>query len=249
MKSLELNRRAYLSNVCVARELHRNGVGYRLNEKSKVVAREWVGSSKRALSQRGKLDTSTSHNGSSSPFLLPPDPCPDRLEKNMKGLEMVVTSFSSTPPIFFSSSPLSSSNLHGRFTIPSSPSSLLNGLRRHQDAKVVGTRVRGGAVRVLANPNASSPPPGRVKAKKEVIMVDPLEAKRLASKQMEEIKGKERQQRRREIEAINGAWAIIGLLIGLVIEAQTGKGILAQLAGYWSAVMHLFTSSTHNLPQ
>ncbi|CAF2072500.1 uncharacterized protein LOC106376147 [Brassica napus] len=167
----------------------------------------------------------------------------------MKGLEMVVTSFSSTPPIFFSSSPLSSSNLHGRFTIPSSPSSLLNGLRRHQDAKVVGTRVRGGAVRVLANPNASSPPPGRVKAKKEVIMVDPLEAKRLASKQMEEIKGKERQQRRREIEAINGAWAIIGLLIGLVIEAQTGKGILAQLAGYWSAVMHLFTSSTHNLPQ
>ncbi|CAF2072502.1 unnamed protein product [Brassica napus] len=33
--------RAYLSNVCVARELHRNGVGYKLNEKSKVVAREW----------------------------------------------------------------------------------------------------------------------------------------------------------------------------------------------------------------
>ncbi|KAF2540677.1 hypothetical protein F2Q68_00030367 [Brassica cretica] len=41
MKSLELNQRAYLSNVCVARELHRNGVGYKLNEKSKVVAREW----------------------------------------------------------------------------------------------------------------------------------------------------------------------------------------------------------------
>lgn len=36
-------------------------------------------------------------------------------------------------------------------------------------------------------------------------------------------------QRRREIEAINGAWAIIGLMIGLVIEAQTGKGILAQV--------------------
>ena len=75
-------------------------------------------------------------------------------------------------------------------------------------------------------------------------MVDPLEAKRLASKQMEEIKGREKQQRRREIEAINGAWAIIGLMIGLVIEAQTGKGILAQLAGYWSAVVHLFTPST-----
>ncbi|KAG5414202.1 hypothetical protein IGI04_001769 [Brassica rapa subsp. trilocularis] len=246
MKSLEQNHRAYLSNACVARELHCNGVGYILNEKSKGVAREWVGSSKRALSQRGKLDTSTGHNGSSSgsPSLLPPEPCPDSqaLGKNMKGLEMVVTSFSSTPPLFFSS-PLSSSNLRGRFTIPSSPSSLLNGLRRHQDAKLVGTRARGGAVRVLANPNASSPPPGKVKAKKEVIMVDPVEAKRLASKQMEEIKGRERQQRRREVEAINGAWAIIGLLIGLVIEAQTGKGILAQLDGYWSAVLHLFTSS------
>lgn len=60
-------------------------------------------------------------------------------------------------------------------------------------------------------------------------MVDPLEAKRLAAKQMEVIKGRERQQRRREIEAINGAWAIIGLTIGLIIEAQTGKGIVAQV--------------------
>lgn len=33
--------RAYLSNACVARELHCNGVGYILNEKSKGVAREW----------------------------------------------------------------------------------------------------------------------------------------------------------------------------------------------------------------
>ncbi|XP_013595926.1 PREDICTED: uncharacterized protein LOC106304085 [Brassica oleracea var. oleracea] len=165
----------------------------------------------------------------------------------MKGLEMVVTSFSSTPSIFFFFSPgadpqVSSSNLRGSFTIPLTPSSssLLKGLRRHQDA----TRSRGGAVRVLANPNASSPPPGRVKAKKEVIMVDPLEAKRLAAKQMEEIKGRERQQRRREIESINGAWAIIGLTIGLIIEAQTGKGILAQLVGYWSSLLHLFTPST-----
>ncbi|XP_018513268.1 uncharacterized protein LOC103861799 isoform X2 [Brassica rapa] len=165
----------------------------------------------------------------------------------MKGLEMVVTSsLSSTPSIFFFSlgaadPQVSSSSLHGRLTIPLIPysSSLVKGLRRHQDA----TRARGGAVRVLANPNAS-PPPGRVKAKKEVIMVDPLEAKRLAAKQMEEIKGRERQQRRREIEAINGAWAIIGLTIGLIIEAQTGKGILAQLVGYWSALLHLFTPST-----
>ncbi|VVB15753.1 unnamed protein product [Arabis nemorensis] len=33
--------RAYLSNVCVAKELHRNGVGYKLIEKSKGIAREW----------------------------------------------------------------------------------------------------------------------------------------------------------------------------------------------------------------
>ncbi|KAF5742863.1 hypothetical protein HS088_TW09G00924 [Tripterygium wilfordii] len=33
--------RAYLSNVCVAKELHRNGLGYELVAKSKVVAREW----------------------------------------------------------------------------------------------------------------------------------------------------------------------------------------------------------------
>uniref|UniRef100_A0A1J3GJF3 Uncharacterized protein n=1 Tax=Noccaea caerulescens TaxID=107243 RepID=A0A1J3GJF3_NOCCA len=170
----------------------------------------------------------------------------------MKGLEMVVTSFSSPPPIFFSlgaDSQLSSSN--GCFAIPSSFSSysLVKGLRRHRDAKLVVNRGRGGAVRVLANPNASPPPPGKAKVKKEVYMVDPIEAKRLAGKQMEEIKGRERQQRRREIEAINGAWAIIGLLIGLVIEAQTGKGILAQLAGYWAAILNLFIPSTPNLPQ
>ncbi|CAE6172422.1 unnamed protein product [Arabidopsis arenosa] len=161
----------------------------------------------------------------------------------MKGLEMVVTSFSSPPSIFFfhgADTHCSSSN--GRFATPSSP--LVKGLRRHQDAKLVGNRARVGVVRVLANPNVSPPPPGKAKVKKEVIMVDPLEAKRLAGKQMEEIKGREKQQRRREIEAINGAWAIIGLTIGLVIEAQTGKGILAQLAGYWSAVLHLFVPST-----
>ncbi|KAF2583660.1 hypothetical protein F2Q70_00035267 [Brassica cretica] len=139
-------------------------------------------------------------------------------------------------------------------TFPSFISSPLNGLRRHQEArcKVGGNK---GQRWSSSSPSkskcvmtltplfaASSPPPGKVKAKKEVIMVDPLEAKRLASKQMEEIKGRERQQRRREVEAINGAWAIIGLLIGLVIEAQTGKGILAQLDGYLSAVLHLFTS-------
>ncbi|XP_031284649.1 uncharacterized protein LOC116143337 [Pistacia vera] len=33
--------RAYLSNVCVAKELQRNGLGYELIAKSKIVAREW----------------------------------------------------------------------------------------------------------------------------------------------------------------------------------------------------------------
>ncbi|KAG2692180.1 hypothetical protein I3760_08G040500 [Carya illinoinensis] len=46
--------------------------------------------------------------------------------------------------------------------------------------------------------------------------------------------------RRCQIEAINGAWAMIGLTAGLVIEGQTGKSILAQLAGYWSIVVSLF---------
>lgn len=36
-------------------------------------------------------------------------------------------------------------------------------------------------------------------------------------------------QRRRKIEAINGAWAMIGLTAGLVIEGQTGKSILMQV--------------------
>ncbi|KAL6973743.1 GCN5-related N-acetyltransferase 7, chloroplastic [Sarracenia purpurea var. burkii] len=33
--------RAYLSNVCVAEELHRNGLGYELIAKSKMVAEDW----------------------------------------------------------------------------------------------------------------------------------------------------------------------------------------------------------------
>nr|ACU22891.1 unknown [Glycine max] len=33
--------RAYLSNVCVAKELHRNGLAYALLEKSKLVAYDW----------------------------------------------------------------------------------------------------------------------------------------------------------------------------------------------------------------
>ncbi|XP_028103172.1 uncharacterized protein LOC114302353 [Camellia sinensis] len=110
------------------------------------------------------------------------------------------------------------------------------GLRRDQETKLFTHRTKGQAVRVLANPNVTP----RKAEKKEVIMVDPLEAKRLAAKQMAEIKEKERLKRRREIEAINGAWAMIGLTAGLVIEGHTGNSILSQLAGYWAAIVHFF---------
>ncbi|XP_027070040.1 uncharacterized protein LOC113775310 [Coffea eugenioides] len=112
------------------------------------------------------------------------------------------------------------------------------GLRRGQDAilSLQSRKIR--PIRVLANPNV---PPGRRSSSKVVNMVDPLEAKRLAAKQMVQIKAKERLKRRREIEAINGAWAMLGLTAGLVIEGQTGHGILSQLAGYWAAFVGLFT--------
>ncbi|KAG2403465.1 uncharacterized protein HKW66_Vig0187520 [Vigna angularis] len=40
--------RAYLSNVCVAEELHRNGLGYALLEVSKLVAYDCVKNPKNA---------------------------------------------------------------------------------------------------------------------------------------------------------------------------------------------------------
>ncbi|KAL3623852.1 hypothetical protein CASFOL_032668 [Castilleja foliolosa] len=106
-----------------------------------------------------------------------------------------------------------------------------------QDLRLFPIRTRSRAIRVLANPNASS---DRKSSKKEVVMVDPLEAKRLAAKQMEQITAKEKFKNRRNIEAINGAWAMIGLTAGLVIEGHTGNTIIAQLAGYWDAIVGLF---------
>ncbi|KAK4337583.1 hypothetical protein RND71_042070 [Anisodus tanguticus] len=107
-----------------------------------------------------------------------------------------------------------------------------------QNIGLASRRPRSQAIRVLANPNAS---PRQQRSKKEVNMVDPVEAKRLAAKQMEEIKAKERLERRRQIEAINGAWAMIGLTAGLVIEGHTGLSIPAQLASYLAAVVGIFT--------
>ncbi|XP_052200542.1 uncharacterized protein LOC127806954 isoform X2 [Diospyros lotus] len=109
------------------------------------------------------------------------------------------------------------------------------GLRSNEETKLLTHRTKSQAFRVLANPNVS---PGKGDSVKKVIMVDPLEAKRLAAKQMAEIKAKQKLKRRRQIEAINGAWAMIGLTAGLVIEGQTGNGILSQLAGYWRAIVH-----------
>lgn len=83
-------------------------------------------------------------------------------------------------------------------------------------------------------------PQGKRNSGANVVMVDPLEAKRLAAKQMQEIRAKEKLKRRRQAEAINGALAMIGLTAGLVLEGQTGKGILGQLAGYLAAISSLF---------
>ncbi|KAJ4833141.1 hypothetical protein Tsubulata_006254 [Turnera subulata] len=146
----------------------------------------------------------------------------------------MVASISSLLPI--SGNPLLSSRYPSLHHHRSSSTILKWGFMRDQDGISVTGRIKGQAFRILANPNVS----GEGNSKNEVIMVDPLEAKRLAAKQMQEIKAKERFQRRRRIEAINGAWAMIGLTIGLVIEGQTGKNILEQLAGYWSAIIHFF---------
>uniref|UniRef100_A0A5B6ZXZ2 Uncharacterized protein n=1 Tax=Davidia involucrata TaxID=16924 RepID=A0A5B6ZXZ2_DAVIN len=120
--------------------------------------------------------------------------------------------------LFFSAPHLSFSNHHSAIVFRWE-------FRREQDTRLVTRRTEGQAFRVLANPNVSP----RGYSKKEVIMVDPLEAKQLAAKQMEKIKAKEKFKRRRRIEAINGAWAMIGLTAGLVIEGHTGNGILSQV--------------------
>ncbi|KAG2652282.1 hypothetical protein PVAP13_1NG363095 [Panicum virgatum] len=83
-------------------------------------------------------------------------------------------------------------------------------------------------------------PQGKRSSGENVVMVDPLEAKRLAAKQMQEIRAKEKLKKQRQAEAINGALAMIGLTVGLVVEGRTGKGILGQLAGYLAAISSLF---------
>ncbi|KAK7388448.1 hypothetical protein VNO78_23264 [Psophocarpus tetragonolobus] len=105
--------------------------------------------------------------------------------------------------------------------------------RKEQDARLLANRTRGQAFPVLVVS-------GKKGSNDDVVMVDPVEAKRLAAKQMERIKAKERLKRRRQIEAINGAGAMIGLTAGLVIEGQTGKSILTQLHDYLGAIVSFF---------
>ncbi|KAL6539645.1 hypothetical protein OROHE_011416 [Orobanche hederae] len=109
-------------------------------------------------------------------------------------------------------------------------------LQVERDLRLFRPRTKSRAIRILENPNASSY--DKARSKKEVVMVEPLEAKRLAAKQMEQIQAKENLKKRRKI---NGALAMIGLTAGLLIEGQTGNTILAQLAGYWAVFLGFFT--------
>lgn len=54
-------------------------------------------------------------------------------------------------------------------------------------------------------------------------------------------------QKRRQIEAINGAWAVIGLTAGLVIEGHTGKSILDQVSSYKDCFRYKFLLTAFSL--
>eukprot|EP00252_Welwitschia_mirabilis_P008138 TRINITY_DN1984_c0_g1_i1.p1 TRINITY_DN1984_c0_g1~~TRINITY_DN1984_c0_g1_i1.p1 ORF type:complete len:142 (+),score=28.30 TRINITY_DN1984_c0_g1_i1:161-586(+) len=71
---------------------------------------------------------------------------------------------------------------------------------------------------------------------KDVRMVDPVEAKRLAAEQFKQLKAEEKLKKQRKAEAINAGLAVVGLLAGLAIEAETGESIITQVAGYLSAL-------------
>eukprot|EP00850_Spirogloea_muscicola_P023932 SM000409S15233 [mRNA] locus=s409:17601:18322:+ [translate_table: standard] len=46
-------------------------------------------------------------------------------------------------------------------------------------------------------------------------------------------------QRLREIEAVNGGWAMLGLTSGIVVEGVAGQGILAQVPIFTIRVGHI----------
>ncbi|CAM6015724.1 unnamed protein product [Sphagnum balticum] len=101
------------------------------------------------------------------------------------------------------------------------------------------------AVRALAETNNSNGSFRRSrKQTKEVIMVDPLEAKRLAAEEWKLLQARAALQRQQQIEAINGGWAVLGLTAAIVIEGYTGKGILQQVAGYLDSIADFITGLT-----
>ncbi|CAI5513139.1 unnamed protein product [Closterium sp. Naga37s-1] len=77
---------------------------------------------------------------------------------------------------------------------------------------------------------------GAPRGAKQVLLVDPVEAKRLAQEDLKKRAKAASQQKWREIEAINGAWAVIGIFAALVGEGFTQTGILGQCALYLELV-------------
>jgi hypothetical protein len=100
------------------------------------------------------------------------------------------------------------------------------------------------AVRALAETNSNGSFRRSRKQTKEVIMVDPLEAKRLAAEEWKLLQARAALQRQQQIEAINGGWAVLGLTAAIVIEGYTGKGILEQVAGYLDSIADFIAGLT-----
>ncbi|CAK9210831.1 unnamed protein product [Sphagnum troendelagicum] len=100
------------------------------------------------------------------------------------------------------------------------------------------------AVRALVETNSNGSFRRSRKQTKEVIMVDPLEAKRLAAEEWKLLQARAALQRQQQIEAINGGWAVLGLTAAIVIEGYTGKGILEQVAGYLDSIADFIAGLT-----
>ncbi|KAG0580886.1 hypothetical protein KC19_4G207700 [Ceratodon purpureus] len=104
------------------------------------------------------------------------------------------------------------------------------------------------AVEIDGKPISNGPLRGSRSAPKETLMVDPLEAKRLAAVEWKLLQERVVFQNQQRIEAINGGWAVLGLTIGIILEGHTGKGILAQVAGYLDSFADFLASITPGTP-
>ncbi|XP_024390199.1 uncharacterized protein [Physcomitrium patens] len=104
------------------------------------------------------------------------------------------------------------------------------------------------AVEIDDNQVSNGPLRGSKLPPKKPVMVDPLEAKRLAALEWKQLQERVAFQKQQKIEAINGGWAVLGLMIGIVLEGNTGKGILAQVAGYLDSLADFIASITPGTP-